>query len=271
MIFDGELIDDVGGGVSQFATTFFNAVFYGCYEDVDHKPHSYYFSRYPEVNEATISWPSPNLIFRNNTDAAVIIKTSYTATDITVQFYGDNGGCKAERVLGERYAFTDPPEKYEANPAVPPNDQRVTQSGWGGFSNTVTRVMTWPDGRKVEEEFVWAYSAAPKIIEVHPCKMPGADEEACPVQVPGLIGWGVADARAAAEAAGLTLVEGDTVEVADESQNGLIVEQTPAGGEWVGKGTSVTVITAIYVPPPPPPDEEEPPPDEEEPPPDDGG
>lgn len=255
MIFNGELIDDVGGGVSQFATTFYNAVFYGCYEDVDHKPHSYYFSRYPEVNEATISWPSPHLIFRNNTDTIIIIKTQYTETEITVQFYGNNGGCVAERQLGSRYAFTDPPEEYEANPDLNPSEQKVTQSGWGGFSNSVTRVMTWPDGTTVEEEFVWKYSPAPKIFEVHPCMVPpdqledGIEPVECPVEVPTLAGWSVADARNALEVLGLTLVEGGTVEVADEAQNGLIVEQTPAGGEWIELDTAVTVVVGVYVPP----------------------
>jgi vancomycin resistance protein YoaR len=256
MIFNGELIDDVGGGVSQFATTFYNAVFYGCYEPVDHKPHSYYFSRYPEVNEATISWPSPNLIFRNNTDTVVIIKTSYTETDITVQFYGNNGGCVAERQLGSRYAFTDPPLEYEANNNLDPDEQRVTQNGWGGFSNTVKRVMTWPDGTNVEEEYLWTYQPAPKIIEVHPCMVPETaggepDTSDCPVEVPALTGWSVADARSAVEAVGLVLVEGAAVEVTDEAQNGLIVDQSPTGGEWIERGSSVTVNAAVYVPPPP--------------------
>jgi hypothetical protein len=257
MILAGELVDDVGGGVSQFATTFFNAVFYGCYEDIDHKPHSYYFSRYPEVNEATISWPAPNLIFRNNTDTVVIIKTQYTETDLTVQFYGDNGGCVAERRLGERFAYTSPEEQYVANPDLDPDEQKVTQNGWGGFTNSVDRVMTWPDGTVVEEPFVWKYSAAPKIIEVHPCNVPPEDEGAepteCPVEVPGLSGWSVADARAALEAIGLSLVEGGTVEVTEESQNGLIQSQSTAGGEWLDAGAAITVTVGVYVPPEEPP------------------
>ncbi len=255
MIFNGELIDDVGGGVSQFATTFYNAVFYGCYEPIDHKPHSYYFSRYPEVNEATISWPSPHLIFRNNTDTVVIIKTKYTETDITVQFYGNNGGCIAERQLGSRYAFTEPPQEYEANANLDPDEQRVTQNGWGGFSNTVKRVMTWSDGRVLEEEYQWTYQPAPKIIEVHPCMLPdraGAEPDTsdCPVEVPTLTGWSVADARNALEGLGLVLVEGAAVEVSDEAQNGLIVEQSPGGGQWIASGSTVTVRLAVYVPPP---------------------
>ena len=49
MISDGEFRDDVGGGVSQFATTMFNAIFFGGYRFNTHRPHSYYISRYPRV------------------------------------------------------------------------------------------------------------------------------------------------------------------------------------------------------------------------------
>ncbi len=258
MISGGELIDDVGGGVSQFATTFYNAVFYGCYEVVTHKPHSYYFSRYPEVNEATISWPEPNLTFKNNTDTVVIIKTSYTAGSITVQFYGNNDGCVAERQLGSRYNYTDPREEYVENLELNPDEEKVTQNGWGGFTNTVKRVMTWPDGTVVEEDYVWKYNAAPKIIEVHPCRVENEGEPLdCPVEIPTLLGATIDSARAALEAVGLSLVEGGTVEVTDESQNGLIQTQNPGPEEWVEVGTSVTVIVGVYVPP------EEPPPDDD--------
>ncbi|MCP4309021.1 MAG: PASTA domain-containing protein [bacterium] len=258
MILAGKLVDDVGGGVSQFATTFYNASFFGCYEDVDHKPHSYYFSRYPEVNEATISWPVPNLTFRNNTDTVVIIKTQYTATDITVQFYGNNGGCVAERQLGSRYNFTDPPEEYVANSDLTPLDEKVTQSGWGGFSNTVKRIMTYPDGTVIEEEYVWVYRPAPKIREVHSCNIPSGDPPDCPVQVPALLGGTSDGARAAVEALGLVFVEGPTVGITEEANSGLIVDQTPESGEWVDVGTTITISVGVYVPP-------------EEPPPDDGG
>lgn len=90
---------NIGGGTSQFGTTFYNAVFFGCFEDVEHQPHSLYFSRYPFVREATLGFPKPDVIFGNNTDAIVYIDTEYTGGSITVTFYGNNGGrtCEAER------------------------------------------------------------------------------------------------------------------------------------------------------------------------------
>jgi vancomycin resistance protein YoaR len=55
----GEFVDRIGGGISQFVTTMFNAVFFSGLKDVEHSPHSYYISRYPPGREATISYPSP--------------------------------------------------------------------------------------------------------------------------------------------------------------------------------------------------------------------
>ena len=117
--------------------------------------------------------------------------------------------------------------------------------------------MTWPDGTVVEEEYVWKYNAAPKIIEVHPCRVPNSSTE-CPIQAPSVIGGSVENARTVLEALGLTLVEGPTIEIDNESQNGLIVSQSPAGSEWVDLGTAITVNVGIYVPP------EEPPPGDDE-------
>ena len=58
IISDGIFKEDLGGGVSQMATTTFNAAFFAGLEDVEHKPHSFYIDRYPVGREATVAWPS---------------------------------------------------------------------------------------------------------------------------------------------------------------------------------------------------------------------
>ncbi|MFG3440993.1 VanW family protein [Nonomuraea sp. NPDC047897] len=87
MIMNGRFVNDVGGGVSQFATTMFNAVFFGGFEDVQHTPHQYYISRYPAGRESTVSFPQPDFRWRNDSRHGVLIKTSYTDTSITVDFW----------------------------------------------------------------------------------------------------------------------------------------------------------------------------------------
>jgi vancomycin resistance protein YoaR len=205
-IVGGEIVDTVGGGTSQFATTMYNAVFWGGYEDVDHKPHSHYYSRYPEGIEATLFWRSIDLKFRDNRDSAILIRTSHTNTSITVSFYGFNdgrtlvgeqsggatkvsvkneGGPDALHVHGDRsdrYNITQPPEpKYKANPNLDPEKQIQTQSEREGWSINVTRQIYKGNDTDLVEEQNWVvrYSPIFAVFEVHPCKMPDT-EVTCP-------------------------------------------------------------------------------------------
>lgn len=82
----------VGGGVSQFGTTIHNAVFWGGYRVVSHRPHSGYISRYPLGIEATLVYRSIDYRFTNDTDTPVIIRTSSTSTSVTVELWGYQGG-----------------------------------------------------------------------------------------------------------------------------------------------------------------------------------
>jgi len=201
----GEIVDTVGGGTSQFATTFYNAVFWGGYEDVEHQPHSYYFSRYPEGIEATLFWRSIDLQFRNNREHAVLIDTRYTDTSITVRFFGFNhdrtlvgeqsggethirvaneGGPEALHVKGnvsERINLTEPGDPvYRGNPELGLNEQRQTQTEAEGWSVTITRTILRGGTEQVDEqEWVWRYRPQTAIYEVHPCKVPGT-ATACP-------------------------------------------------------------------------------------------
>lgn len=82
----------VGGGISQFATTMFNAIFWGGYEEVAHRPHSIWIDRYPVGIEATLSYGSLDVAFRNDTVTPVTIRTRHSATSITVELWGNAGG-----------------------------------------------------------------------------------------------------------------------------------------------------------------------------------
>ena len=59
----GELVESVGGGVSQIATTTYNAAFFAGLELQAHTPHEFYISRYPMGREATVSWSKSSRCF----------------------------------------------------------------------------------------------------------------------------------------------------------------------------------------------------------------
>ena len=117
VIEDGVFKESFGGGISQYATTLFNAAFFGGLDIPEYKAHSIYISRYPFGREATLSWEKPDLKIRNDTPYGVMIWPTYTSSSITVTLYSTRfatgeagepkvttrGECKAVTTVRTRY------------------------------------------------------------------------------------------------------------------------------------------------------------------------
>jgi hypothetical protein len=135
VIYDGVFTTDVGGGVSQFATTLFNAAFFAGLDFEEYQSHSIYIDRYPYGREATISYPSPDLAIRNTTPYGVLIWPTYTETSLTVHLY--------------------------STPYVDVRAGEVEIRDEGNCARVLTpRIRTYRDGRVVEDFVGALYRAA---------------------------------------------------------------------------------------------------------------
>ncbi|MGI8730675.1 MAG: VanW family protein [Solirubrobacteraceae bacterium] len=137
-ISDGELVPSVGGGVSQFSTTMYNAAYFAGLQLNSHQPHSFFIDRYPAGREATLNFPNIDLTWTNDTKAAVFVRTSTDANSVSVSLYGDNGGRRVKASNGERMP-------------LPGRD----------FSLVVTREVRYPGGKVAEDSFMTRYDNPP--------------------------------------------------------------------------------------------------------------
>ncbi|MFJ2031955.1 VanW family protein [Streptosporangium sp. NPDC087985] len=144
MIQGGRLIDSVGGGISQFVTTMYNAVFFGGLEDVQHMAHEFYISRYPAGRESTVSWPEPDFRWKNDSKYGVLVKASSTATSVTVAFWSTKR-YDIESISSERYNVTPFESATDSGPDC------IAMTGQQGFTIDVTRVFK-QDGKEVKRE-----------------------------------------------------------------------------------------------------------------------
>jgi len=133
-IADGKIVPSVGGGVSQFSTTAYNAAYFAGLRIDGHRPHSLFIDRYPAGREATLNYPDIDLTWTNDTDVAVLVRTSTDATSVSVSVYGDNGGRRVRAQTGDRQPVDG-----------------------GDFAITVTRIVRYPDGRTSREPFTTRY------------------------------------------------------------------------------------------------------------------
>ncbi|WP_433345386.1 VanW family protein [Micromonospora sp. CA-111912] len=159
VILDGKLVPGVGGGVSQFTTTLFNATYYAGLEDVEHKPHSYWFSRYPAVIESTIFWPNLDFKFRNNTPYGVLIDTSHTAGSVTVAIWSTKIYDSVKTEYGPRRGITSPKTIHlEAGPSC------ISSNGIDGFTQDAFRIIKKAGKVVKREKFTWRYLAEPRYV-----------------------------------------------------------------------------------------------------------
>ena len=126
----------VGGGISQLATTLYNATYFAGMEDVEHTEHSYYISRYPAAREATVYEGAIDLKFRNPFDTGVLIQAIGTSSDITVRIWGTKT-VDVESVTGSRTNFTAP-----NTITLPAGPGCIPSSGAQGFTVSDTRIIT---------------------------------------------------------------------------------------------------------------------------------
>lgn len=173
MIADGVFKEDLGGGVSQMATTLFNGGFFAGLEDVEHKPHSFYISRYPVGREATVAWGSVDLKFKNDTDHGVLIESTVTPATpssqgvVRVRMWSTKVW-DIKALTGNRFNFTNPETRTLTTSSCMPN------SGYQGFDIEVKRVFRKPGSSKVvrTETFPTTYKPSDTVI----CKKPSSDD-----------------------------------------------------------------------------------------------
>lgn len=160
----GVLVKEPGGGISQSSTTLFNAAFFAGYEDIEHKPHSLYFNRYPAGREATIYYGSLDMRFRNNTTYPAYIQgfvnkaASGKPGSITFKIWSIPTWEKVTSTELVKSGFYDGATRTLSGPKC------EAQAPIKGFKVNWKRQF-WKDGAVAKsEDFSWKYSAGDRIV-----------------------------------------------------------------------------------------------------------
>ena len=97
VIKQGETIPEYGGGLCQVSTTAFRTAVLAGLEVTERKNHAYAVSYYaPQGTDATIYPPHPDLSFKNNTPAYILIQTKIEGNKLYFDFYGSDDGRKVQ-------------------------------------------------------------------------------------------------------------------------------------------------------------------------------
>lgn len=151
-----------GGGISQFASTLYNAAYLAGLSDVSHVTHDYHFDRYPVAREAKIlnaDGSGLDLKFGNDGTGGVAIQAYTGVSSVTVKIWGTKR-FRVDSVAGSQTDVTEPPTQTGSGDGCQPS------SGQAGFTTSDTRVVhEIGTGQEVRRETrVVRYQPKPAIV-----------------------------------------------------------------------------------------------------------
>ena len=149
----------MGGGLSQVATTVFNAGFEAGMDDVEHHPHSVWFTRYPAGREATLWTGVLDVKWTNSTPYAVLVNAWVSDGEVHVRLWSTHY-YDVSISSSEHTAYRPVRTETSNAPGCEPYE-----GGQAGFDVTVTRSRTAPDGtRPADDVLTTSYAADNALV-----------------------------------------------------------------------------------------------------------
>lgn len=166
VILDGEMVDGIGGGVCQIASTLHAAAFLGGFDFVEHAPHSRPSAYIPMGLDATVVWPSVDLVIANPYPFEVRVRAWARDGQVVVELLG----ARRMRTVDWRRTTVDTEpwsDRYVEDETVPEGEERVTQGGILGYTILRERTIEDANGVHLEERRI-RYPPTDRIIRVAP-------------------------------------------------------------------------------------------------------
>jgi vancomycin resistance protein YoaR len=148
LISGGEFTRDADGGLSQLATTAYNAMFFAGLKDVEHEVRTGYSPRFPKGRAVTVAYGRTDLRFTNDSPYGVLVTARVTPASrtregtVTVSMWSTKRWDVTART-GKAFAKTMPDVRRSTVASC------EAAAGDPGFSVHVTRVFRRPGRQKV--------------------------------------------------------------------------------------------------------------------------
>ncbi len=183
---NGQVVDSIGGGVCQIATTLYNAVLRAELEVAQRQNHSMIVGYVKPSEDAAIAGTYKDIKFTNNYSTPIYVEGYTSGKTLTFTIYGKETR-PANRTfdfVSETLSVTDPGAPKEiVDPTLPPGSRSQVQSAHKGMKSRLWKVV-YVDGVEQSREILHTdtYNPSKAIIKVGPA----APAVAVPAETPGI-------------------------------------------------------------------------------------
>jgi len=162
-IFKGEMVEGVGGGTCQVASTFHAAVFFGGFDVLERLPHSRPSGYITMGLDSTVVYPGVDLKVRNPHSFPVVVHAKTEGGKLRVELLGKMRPVEVSfgRDVVSTIAFK---RKIVEEPSLSGKKVLVKQHGIKGYRIRRSRLLKYPDGTHKKEEATDFY---PPTVEIY--------------------------------------------------------------------------------------------------------
>jgi vancomycin resistance protein YoaR len=163
---DGKYEEGIGGGVSQVATTVFNAAWEAGIKIPERHQHALYISRYPDGRDATVNYPDVDLKLTNDTPRWIVLKASYDESGILIRLLGGGPKRRVESIAGDLKETGKPGVERKPDPNLFVGERVVEFAGEPARDIRVERIVYRGGEVLYRETWYTHYLAEDKILRV---------------------------------------------------------------------------------------------------------
>jgi len=195
---EGEVVQDIGGGVCQVATTVYNAALFANLDVLERHNHGRVVTYIPTGRDASVYWGSADFRLRNSLGHTVLMLARVGGGDLTVTFIGSKADDTDVELVRSGVSIIPHGVKEIKDPKLEEGKRVVDKKGHNGATATLTMRVKQPDGTWVSTVLhhdvypagteVVKVGAEPKEGEPLPGQPPGPGKPPQPAQ-PALPDW----------------------------------------------------------------------------------
>ena len=153
VIVGGELVEGIGGGICQVATTFYGAALRANLEILERHPHQLAVGYIPPSEDAAVAPGYQDLKVRNTTPGHLLIKTEAEGGRVTFRLYGDLPPGQSVRIESQVTGSLPFPIREIPDPTLSPGQQQQVRGGTPGLTSEAYRLL-FVDGKLVRRELL---------------------------------------------------------------------------------------------------------------------
>lgn len=153
VIFKGELVDGIGGGVCQVSSTIYNTVLRSQLEIIERVNHSIPSTYVPKGLDATVSYGVLDFKFKNNEKSPIYIESFVKGNKLTVNIYGQKKNNRTVKMSSKITNVIKKDTEIIFDEAMYEGEQIVREKGRNGY-RVSSYMTTYENGKPIETKLI---------------------------------------------------------------------------------------------------------------------